>query len=84
MHLVGAPTRSDDYLVSTADIGEEGPTSYKPGELMDIHIRVLNPMKKFLGILLYAVQNDGVLAPKDVLHLGAMGKKKSKWALGKK
>lgn len=74
MHLVGAPTRSDDYLVSTADVGEEGPTSYKPGELMDIHIRVLNPMKKFLGILLYAVQNDGVLGTEGCPSPGCDGK----------
>merc|ERR1719361_1517243 len=78
MHLVGAPTRADDYIGSTADIGEDGPTSYKPGELMDIHIRVLNPMKKFLGILLYAVQNDGVLGPEGCPSPGCDGKEEIK------
>lgn len=52
MHKVAAPVRSDDFVVSTADVGETGPTEYVPNELMDIHIRSLNPMKKFLGILM--------------------------------
>jgi len=78
MHLVGAPTRSDDYIVSTADIGEEGPTFYEPGELLDIHIRVVNPMKKFLGILIYAVQNDGVLGTEGCPSPGCDGKEEIK------
>merc|ERR1719499_1298374 len=52
MHKVAPPVRSDDFIVSTADFGEIGPTDYVPGEFMDIHIRSLNPMKKFLGILI--------------------------------
>jgi len=78
MHLVGAPTRSNDYIVSTADIGDEGPTSYQPGELLDIHIRVLNPMKKFLGILIYAVQNDGILGAEGCPAPGCDGKEEIK------
>jgi hypothetical protein len=78
MHLVGAPTRSDDYIVSTADIGGKGPTSYQPGELLDIHIRVLNPMKKFLGILIYAVQSDGILGAEGCPSPGCDGKEEIK------
>ena len=52
MHKVAAPVRSDDYFVGTADFGETGSSEYIPGELMDIHVRALNPAKKFLGILM--------------------------------
>jgi len=60
MHLVAPATRSDAYVISTADL-TEGPTTYVPNEVMDIHIRVLDPMKKYLGLLIYAVQDDGVI-----------------------
>jgi len=63
MHAVSPPVRSDDYFVGTADFGEEGPSEYFPGQLMDIHVRSFNPIKKFLGILIYAVQNNGEIGP---------------------
>ena len=54
MHLVTAPERSDAYIVSTAPYGETGPTSYTPGQYMDIHVITVGPQyMKFLGILMY-------------------------------
>lgn len=74
MHLVGVPTRSNDYMVATSDFNHTGPTEYTPGEIMDIHVRVLNRQKKILGILLYAVQNDGILGVEGCPSPGCDGK----------
>jgi len=78
MHKVAAPVRSDDYFVGTADFGESGSSEYIPGELMDIHVRSLNPAKKFLGILIYAVQNDGIIGEEGCPSPGCDGKEEIK------
>jgi len=78
MHKVAAPVRSDDYFVGTADFGETGSSEYIPGELMDIHVRALNPAKKFLGILIYAVQNDGIIGEEGCPSPGCDGKEEIK------
>merc|ERR1719499_1480067 len=48
------------------------------GELMDIHVRALNPAKKFLGILIYAVQNDGIIGEEGCPSPGCDGKEEIK------
>jgi len=78
MHKVAAPIRSDDYFVGSADFGESGSSEYIPGELMDIHVRSLNPAKKFLGILIYAVQNDGIIGEDGCPSPGCDGKEEIK------
>jgi len=62
MHKVSPPERNNAYIVSTAPYGETGKTYYTPGEVLDIHVTVVGePHMKFLGILMYAVHNDGDL-----------------------
>ena len=46
MHLVGHPTRSDDYEV-VANVER-----YTPGELVEIKLKSKNPVRKILGLLM--------------------------------
>jgi len=79
MHLVTAPERSDAYIVSTAPYGETGPTSYTPGQYMDIHVITVGPQyMKFLGILMYAVQVSDGLGPEGCPSPGCDGKEEVK------
>lgn len=75
MHLVTPPERSDAYIVSTAPYGEAGPSSYTPGQIMDIHVITVGPQyMKFLGILMYAVQVSDGLGPEGCPSPGCDGK----------
>ena len=74
MHLVAPPTRSSVYQLRTGDLQPvaQDPTSYVPGELVKVYVRVTSRMipakyeagartgrnesAKYLGILLYAVR----------------------------
>ena len=60
MQLVAAPTRNDNYTFRTADTPyaerAHDPTTYTPGVLNELHLRVMHPRWKYIGLLLYAVQ----------------------------
>ena len=60
MQLVAAPTRNGNYTFRTADTphGERAldPTTYTPGVFNELHLSVLHPHWKYIGLLLYAVQ----------------------------
>jgi len=56
MDLVAPPNRSTDYAVSV--LGNSS-TTYAPEELLTIAVDVLSPRAKYLGLLLYAVADDG-------------------------
>ena len=60
MEEVAAPTRSANYTLRTADSDDASadPTVYTPGKLTQIHLRVLHPDAKYIGLLLYAVRDD--------------------------
>eukprot|EP00494_Astrolonche_serrata_P034563 UN34832 len=62
MEEVAAPIRSDWYTVRTGD-GDviDDATSYIPDTIMDIHIRVTESTKKYIGIMIYAVSADGTI-----------------------
>jgi len=75
MDLVSPPRRSDAYVVSTAPVGQTGPTSYTPGQWMDIYVTTVGPnYMKFLGILMYAVQLSDGLGPEGCPSPGCEGK----------
>jgi len=69
MELVDTPSRSNAYTVRTADGSNKGadPKSYVPDRLMDIHIRVTEADKKYIGLLIYAVSGE------SATELGARG-----------
>jgi len=61
MDWVTVPERSDNYTVRTGDTDpSQDPRSYVPGELMKIYIRVMEHDYKFRGLLIYAIDKNGI------------------------
>ena len=69
MELVAPPTRSDNYTLRTADEpqGDSSgdPTTYTPGVLNELHLRVAHHAWKYIGLLLYAVRADAGALDED-------------------
>jgi hypothetical protein len=55
MDLVAPPTKSDNYLVTTSS--KDG--TYNPCEVMTVTVKTLAKDGKYLGLLLYAVEDSG-------------------------
>ena len=70
MHLVAPPTRSNNYSVTATTYSTTGtsPASeWAPGELVNIHVNVVHPDMKYIGLLLYAVDaNENKVGEWDI------------------
>lgn len=60
MDWTAPSVRSANYTVRSGDSGDcnSDPTSYTPGEYMEIHVRTLKHRRQFRGFMLYAVDKD--------------------------
>ena len=59
MWWVKPPRHNPNYSLRTADgVPADDPTTYVPGQWMDIHIRTLIRGSKYRGLVLYAVDNQ--------------------------
>jgi hypothetical protein len=71
MRWVQAPIPSAVYTLRTGDGAlSADPTSYKPGVPLEIHLRVSELRMRFIGLLMYATNNSGVVGQNTEVAVG--------------